>query len=166
LRYIIPIAIIFILLFYACNTGLDPTKEIYNKPESFLKGRIIYLNGKDSWPSKDSVFAVRVVAFKNYPPDDIISEIISGNAYFIFESLPLFVDSSDFSITIPDPPVELKYIAAALQYADTLTAQLAIGVFTESGDNTKPSSINIQPGKEYFIYINVDFNNLPPQPFD
>jgi hypothetical protein len=152
------------MILSACSGGLEPHDAAV--PKSYFAGKIYYKGGVAAWPSKDSVFAIRVVGFKVFPPKDIINEVISGNAYFNFVSLPMFVDSSSFKIDIPNSPVEIKYIAVALQFTDSLTAQRAIGVYTIDGNPNNPSSLLITKGK-YFdnININVDFNNLPPQPF-
>jgi hypothetical protein len=150
-------------LFYSCQEGLEPPPP---DQKSFIGGKITYLGGADSWPPEDSVHAVRVVAFKDYPPQDIITELISGNAYFTLESLPFFVDTVSFSIEIPDTPVTFKYIAVALQYTDDIMTQLAIGVFTLTGDKTLPSPVELNTGERINnINIEVDFNDLPPQPF-
>lgn len=152
------------ILIFSCDGGLDPTK-VKATGDGWIKGTIRYIGGKEAWPPEDSVFAIRVVAFKNYPPGDIFGDVISGNAYFTFETLPLYVDSTEFLLKIPDAPVEIKYFAVAHQYGDSITSQQAVGVYTESGDPTKPSNISVQIGKENYITIDVDFSKLPPQPF-
>lgn len=155
-----------LLILLGCDGGLNPENSSGVTGKTILHGRIIYKGGPSAWPAKDSVFAIRAVAFKTYPPKDILNEVISGNAYFTLETLPLFVDSSDFELEIPDAPVSLKYIAIAQQYTDSITSQKAVGVYTLSGDNTKPSAIAVEKGRTYNIRINVDFSNLPPQPFN
>ncbi len=152
------------LLFFitACNEGLQPQPPV---EKSFISGLITYVNGKDKWPPPDSVIEIRVVAFKNYPPKDIIAEITNGNAYFT-EALPKFVDTSSYMLEISKPPQTIKYLVVAQQYG-SLFEWRSIGVWTLSGDNTKPSSITIEPGKTYTgLNITVDFDNLPPQPFE
>lgn len=153
----------FLLIFsFACNEGLQPPPPV---AKSYISGLVTYIKGKDKWPPQDSVVDIRVVAFKNYPPEDILGEITKGEAFFT-NSLPFFVDTSSFFLEIPKPPVTLNYIVVAQQYASLFDWRV-IGVWTVSGDNTKPSSINVEPGKTYSgININVDFDNLPPQPFD
>lgn len=154
-----------LILLVACDGGLNPETSKNISTRALLTGKINFINGKDGWPPPDSVYAIRVVAFKNYPPGDIIQEILTGNAFFTFNSLPFFVDSAFFSIEIQSAPVELRYIVVAQQYSDTITAQRAIGVYTESGDKSKPSPVKLFGGDSIFIEIEVDFNNLPPQPF-
>ena len=154
--------ILLIFLITSCNEGLQPPPPV---EKSYITGLITYVNGKDNWPPPDSVIDIRVAAFKNYPPMDIITEITNGNAFFT-ETLPQFVDTSSYFLEIPEPPVTIEYLVVAQQYG-TLFEWLSIGVWTLSGDNTKPSSITIEPGKIYTgLNIIVDFNHLPPQPFE
>jgi len=156
------IIFVFISFLIACNEGLAPSEK---EQKTYLNGIVHYINGKNNWPPADSCFAVRIVAFKTYPPQNIIQEISERNAYFTFNSLPLFVDSSDFSLEIKNAPVQLKYIVAALQYTNDLTSQKVIGVWSVNEKKFEPSIINIERGKSYSIDIYVDFNELPPQPF-
>ena len=146
----------------SCDEGLAPPPPII---PATISGRIIYISGTKDWPPSDSVKDIRIVAFKVYPPQNIFTEITNGNAYFS-ESLPMFIDSTDFTLSITKPPVEIKYIVVAQQYGN-LFEWRAIGVWTLSGDMSKPSSLSIKQGDKYEnININVDFKNLPPQPFN
>ena len=165
-RYKINIILLLILIWLsACNEGLAPPPS---GCKTYLNGLITYKGGVSAWPA-ESVYAIRVAAFKNYPFSDnssIITEIENGNAYVNFTSLPLRVDTCGFSFEIKDTPVDLKYIAVALQYNDTdITAEKVVGIYTETGDRTKPSSIIINKCDSVFINIIVDFDSLPPQPF-
>jgi hypothetical protein len=153
---------LFLYVLTSCDKGLEPPPPVL---KSYINGLITYINGKDKWPPADSVIDIRVVIFKSYPPNDILGEITKGNAYYS-ESLPKFTDTTSYSLEIPDTPAIFKYIVVAQQYASLLDWRV-IGVWTLSGDNTKPSSIEIEPGKTYNeLNIKVDFDNLPPQPFD
>lgn len=154
---------IFILLalFSGCDEGLKPPQQI----KSYLKGTIYYIGGKDNWPPADSVQEIRVVAFKNYPPGDILSEIINNNAYFTLDPLPTFVDKSDFSIEIHNPPVTIKYLVCALRYGNILEWK-AIGFLKSKIDTTQPEQIEVKQNEVIdSLIIYVDFKNLPPQPF-
>jgi hypothetical protein len=153
----------FIVLFTSCNEGLAPAGPV---PKSYLKGLITYVGGKDKW-TKDSVYAIRVAAFKNYPfldTNNIMLEILSGQAYFTLEPLPKRVDTAGFSLEIPDSPREIKYIGVAMQYDSSLFSQRVIGIYTETGDRTKPSAIFIEKGKSAFVNLIVNWDSLPPQP--
>ncbi|MCX7908378.1 MAG: hypothetical protein N2560_02530 [Ignavibacteria bacterium] len=156
--------IVFILVFalFACQEGLDPTLQ---KEESFIKGKVIVISGKNSWPPPDSAVELRVVGFKEYPPKDLINEIVSGNA-FISESLERFKDTIGFELKIEKPPVEIKYLVAALRYGSILEWK-AIGVFSDEMTYERtPKKIIVTKGRVIEnVNILVDFYNLPKQPF-
>ena len=151
--------LLFSMLLSSCNEGLAP--EIEQK--TVLQGEIIYSSGINSWPPQDSLKDLRAVAFKNFPPQNIVQEILSGSAYYTQVTLPLYVDSSNFSIEIPDAPVTLKYIAVAQEYGGLMDWRV-IGIYkAENSDSA--STLFINKGETKKITIYVDFNNLPPQPF-
>lgn len=157
--------IYLILILSSCDMGLAP-KEPAKK--AYISGEISYKGGIDKWPSPDSILEIRLVAFKNYPLSDsssILRELTDGNAYFTPDTLPRFVEKSDYYLEINDPPVVLKYIAVAQRYGNLFQWRV-IGVYTETGDNTKPTTLIVNSGDSLKnINIEVDFLNLPPQPF-
>ena len=70
----------FLLFLLSCDHGLKPTEAgtlIYEEPGF---GGTVYFKG--TWP--DTVYDLRVVAFRNYPPSDIINEVLGGKAKFRF----------------------------------------------------------------------------------
>lgn len=148
--------LIIILIMLSCDGGLEPANP------TILKGKILF-SDIDTWPPSDSLIDLRLVALKNYPPADIVTEITSGNAYFT-ETLPFFVDSIDFELEIKDAPVELKYIGVAQNFDDILDWRV-VGVYSENFDNNH-SPLFINRGEELFINIRVDFNDIPEQPFE
>ncbi len=160
--------IVISFLALSCNGGLDPDDAEITSGKAKLTGTIHFIGGVETWPPEDSVHGIRAAAFKETPPfetDSLIADVLNEEAYLTFNSLPLFVDSANFDLNIGDAPVELKYIAVALQYDTTIYDQKAVGVYTESGNKTKPSSLNILPNDSIHINIEVDFSNLPPEPF-
>ncbi|MCX7736396.1 MAG: hypothetical protein N2319_06750 [Candidatus Kapabacteria bacterium] len=165
MKKIILTYILLIFIFSSCDMGLAP-KEPTKK--SFISGIITYKGGTNNWPPPDSVLEIRLVAFKNYPLSDsssILRELTEGNAYFTLDTLPRFVEKANYSLEITDPPALLKYIAVAQRYGNLFQWRV-IGVYSETGDNTKPSSVMVNPGDSLKnINIEVDFLNLPPQPF-
>lgn len=150
-------------LSFACQEGLDPTQN--QNIESFIKGNVVVISGRDSWPPVDSVLELRVVGFKNYPPKDIIGEIMNGEAFFT-DSLPRFIDTIPFSLKIDKPPVELRYIVCALRYGSILEWKV-VGVFSDDTSYERiPKSIFVPKGRVFEgILIYVDFYHLPQQPF-
>lgn len=156
------ISIVFLILFLnGCQEGLTPE---FGKKEANIYGKLIVVSGVNSWPPPDSAIELRVVAFKEYPPKDIIGEILSGSAYFT-DTLPRFIDTIPFSLRIDTPPVELKYIVGALRYGSIVEWKV-IGVYTMDTSSKKPATIYVKKGDIISnINIFVDFNNLPEQPF-
>ncbi len=151
--------LILVIIVGACDGGLKPIEK------SKITGTITYVNGKEGWPPADSIKDLRVVAFKKYPPGDILSEIEKKNVLFSNNTLPYFVDSSSYVLELDDAPQTYEYIVVAQNYGSLLEWR-AIGVYTLSGDKSKPSpvSVGIEKTKRN-INIEVDFKNLPPQPF-
>lgn len=162
---IVLLCLIFNIL--GCGEGLSPEPKENIIKDSHLIGKIIYLGGKAKFPDTNSIYGIYAAAFKKYPKDSsgLLNEVLAGNVYLNLSSLPYPADSSEFDLTIADAPINIEYIAVSMQYDTLLEAQRIIGVFTESGDNTKPSQLSIDKGKDYYIKIIVDFDNLPPQPF-
>jgi hypothetical protein len=155
------IILILTSVLFSCQEGLKAPDYV---APSYLRGTITYKNGADSWP--DSVVAIRVGAFLNDKPESFQDEVLNGNVFVDFNSLPLRVDSSNWELLITDPPVELKYIVVALQSNTNIFNQQVVGVYTISGDKSNPSWIKVEKGESFNnINIEVDFENLPPQPF-
>ena len=149
-------------LLAACDGGLEPAE----KP--VIAGVVTFKGGGDSWPPADSVKEVRIVAFRVYPPQDIISEVLNERAYFTQQSLPLFADTASYSIELPNPPPgRIAAVVAALRFGDNIMADWrVIGLYTTSGDNSTPSPLDLTgSAAQRNIHITVDFDNLPPQPF-
>lgn len=159
------LSLIIILIASSCQDGLAPIGNI--NPNSFIQGTIRYVGGKSKFPDSSKVFGIYAAAFKKFPSDSsgLVNEFLMGNLYLTLESLPYPSDSSEFTLEIIDAPVNIEYIVIAMQTDSSIESQMAIGVYTESGDNTNPSQLYIDKSKTYHINIKVDFDSLPPQPF-
>ena len=159
-------AFLCLIILTQCGQGLDPIDPSHLQGTARITGIINFKGGKGAWPpASDSVNQIRVACFKKYPPDNIIQTITSGDAYFMQASTLLNVDTANFSIDIPDVPIEIKYIVVAEQYSSSILNWRAVGVYTITGDMNNPTSIYVQPGQTYQIILNVDFKNLPITPF-
>jgi hypothetical protein len=152
------IPLLTLLLLTNCDSGLRPEPD----KTSYLKGVVKFVDSYDNWLAADSIKDLRVVAFKNFPPANVLEEVLSGRAYFTMESLPTFVDSANFSIEIKDAPVTLNYIAVAQQFGGLMDWRV-VGLYTLIKDSA--ATLKIEQGKTYNIQMNVDFKNLPKQPF-
>ncbi|MFP4528652.1 MAG: hypothetical protein ACLFQX_08895 [Candidatus Kapaibacterium sp.] len=154
------IAAIIALALAGCGEGLAPTAD---DGRTAFGGTIRFIP-HDGWPPPDSVMDVRVIAFKKFPPEDIIQAVLSGDAYFVQNSIQYGVDSANYEIEIEEPPETLEYIAVALQFGGIYDWR-AIGVYS-SHDDFAPDSLHLEAGEVRMdINITVDFNNPPPQPF-
>lgn len=150
---------LLVFLLYSCDKGLEPQEKM---TPALLKGRVIF---KNEWPKIDSVFGIRAGAFKSPPSENLISEVINGNAFFNLQTLGYNIDSASFKFEIDKLPVELVYIVIAWQYEDDLSMQRVIGVYNTNNDKTKPSSVYLENGDSVNIEIEVNWNDFPPQPF-
>ncbi len=165
-----------VCLLSACNSGLQPPAEL---PPTQIAGTIRYVGG---WPptvnpiTRDSVLNIRVAAFRDFPPQNIVTDVLAGRAYFtpsalsLDSSLARFVDASSYSIIIPDnnPATEIRYVAVAMLVRSLFLVPASwriIGVYTATGNQAQPGTIRIIPNTLHRADITVDFRNPPPQPF-
>jgi hypothetical protein len=152
-----------VVLLISCDGGLEPPDN-----KSYLNVKFNFVGGKDAWPA-DSMFGFRLGALRqdiNENPitvDSLISLIITGQAYIGLESIPFNVDSALVSIEIKAPDT-LRYIAGIWQNDSTFYDSKIAAVYTESGDPAKNSTLIFTEGQSHSIEIDVDFDNLPPQP--
>jgi hypothetical protein len=167
---------ITLVLAVQCDGGLAPTPLPVAGSATTISGSIRFVGGKASWPRRDSVWTMRVVGFQKFPPPDLVGELLQGRAYFtpaalqLDSTLPLFVDSSRYTITLPDsvpPRIEYLCVAVLLDTARIFSSSAwrVVGVYSESGNNRQPSQISLTAGRNHTADITVDFKNLPPQPF-
>jgi hypothetical protein len=162
-RYLIIVSVIIVYI-YSCDHGLEPL-ESDQIEKTGISGTIYYTN----WPTADSLFDLRLVVFKIYPPENIIDELSAGRAYVYpaigEESLPFFVDSMTYVMELN--PGYYEYIAIAQQYGPNLfTDWLAAGQYDTLYSDAIPTPITVNSGElleNLNIYVN--FDSLPPQPF-
>ena len=151
------------LLLVSCDEGLKP--KITVQVGSF-SGQIHYSN----WPPRDSLFDLRLVAFRTFPPRDIVSEVLSGRAY-VYPGLgdtalvPFFVDSLRYMVTVPTGKYE--YVVIAQQHGPNVnTDWRPVGQHDLDTDPSTPSPIEVAADSLLTgIDIWVDFRNPPPAPF-
>lgn len=159
------VLLIVISILVSCNGGLEPpAKEDPTKPKNLIFGTIRYVQGKSNWPPADSMKDLRIVFFTSYPDSaGILSDVVAGKVQFIDSSLAFNVDSSCYQFKVATTPVTFKYIAVAQNYGTFLDWRV-VGLY--SNDGVTPKELFI--GKDSVVRnldINVDFLNLPPQPF-
>jgi hypothetical protein len=144
-----------------CSHGLEP-------PTTQLGfGGTIYFVSPWPHPPTDSVYDIRVVAFYNYPPQNIINEVLAGEAKVyppLVASAPtLFVDSLTYSFDL-DSSSTFQYVAVAMQYDSVLTDWKVVGAYGYKRGVGSPDSVVVQNTFVNGINIDVDFKNTPPTP--
>ncbi len=158
------LTLIVLFIFPACDHGLKPT-GVNSEGKSGITGYISYQN----WPSPDSLIDLRLIIFRYYPPDNILNEVLSGNATvhpgLNDSSLPFYTDTTDFVVELE--PGVYEYVVVAQQYGSNISTDwLAVGQYDTVLTDPLPTNITVEPGKFLqAININVDFNDLPLQPF-
>lgn len=152
-----------LLLLSSCDEGLKPTTSI---PTGSFVGIIRFTN----WQAADSIYDMRLVAFKNFPPRDVVNEVLSGNAavYPPLGGSPLVlsaVDSLTYSVTVP--ATVYKYVVVAQQYGPDIMANWKpVGQYDLDSNFAVPSSIVVAPNHTTSgVDITVDFAHPPPPPF-
>lgn len=163
---VVILVFLFFLFVVQCEHGLSPSdaKQIPQNVTG-ISGFILYQN----WPSPDSLKNLRLVAFRNFPPQNILAEVLSGSAIVyppIDTSATLKYNVPFEEYTMPLPPDTFKYIVVAQQYGDNIaTDWRAVGQYDTDTDSL-PTPIIIKENTFLEdININVDFKNLPIQPF-
>jgi hypothetical protein len=161
--YLIVAGLLLVLLIQNCNHGIEPAQQ-----RTAISGMITYQN----WPPADSLIDLRLVAFKEYPPADIFFEVTSGQAVVYpaigtSGGLPLLVETTAYTMDLP--PGDYAYLVVAQQYGnDITTSWRAVGQYdtTGTGMDSIPTALQVIENKVLSgIDIQVDFHNLPYQPF-
>ena len=150
---------LFVLVQTGCDHGLAPVAA----PPYGISGTIHFTN----WPPADSIKDLRVVIFKSYPPQNIVTDVLNGKARYTDELLPYAASSINYTLTLPPlAPGTYEYLVVAQRYGtDVFNDWRVVGEYGFPADSLHPASIFI-PGNEILhnINMNVDFQHLPPQP--
>jgi hypothetical protein len=159
-------ALCCLLTLSGCDQGLAPPLE------TKISGVVVFRGGQSAWPAQDSLVDLRVVFFQDYPPSNLIGDVLGGKAIFtsslLNTSAPGGYDSARFEIIVPDPvPAQFRYVAVAQQFGSNIFSDWrAVGVFAPFDRRDTPTAIPLSTGSQIEnIRIVVDFNDLPPQPF-
>jgi hypothetical protein len=145
----------FILALSACDHGLEPPPAA--KPG--FGGRITY---KGKWPAVDSLVRLALVAFKHYPPTNILNDVLSGDAVYD-TALTRNVGFQDYQFYAE--PTRFEYVVVAQQYGPDIFSQWrVIGVYSDDPTQVTPLAVTVTAGTFVSgIDITVDFNYPPPQ---
>jgi hypothetical protein len=156
------------LFFQACNEGISPpvvTSSTGPKVSGF-SGTIAYAH----WPPPDSILDLRLIAFKSFPPANIVTEVLGGRAIVYpplgdTTTLPLNVDTTHYFVQAPAG--EYQYVVVAQRYGQNIFSDWrAVGQYDLDTNLAVPSSIEVPTDDTLkHVDISVDFTHLPPQPF-
>ena len=148
-------------LLISCDHGIAPVEKEEPAPVSGITGTIYYHN----WP--DTVINLKIIAFKEFPPQNIFEEIQTGRAVAyppeLEVSLPKFVDSSSYQLRLE--PGVFEYIVVAEQRGGLFDWR-AVGHHDTTITDSMPTSVTVLADSFLTgIDVTVDFNHLPIQPF-
>ncbi|HEX9655999.1 MAG TPA: hypothetical protein VGB89_03655 [Bacteroidota bacterium] len=158
----------YLLTFFllGCDKGIQPTQAGGGGGAGTMTGLITYRN----WPTIDSLHDLRIIAFRLFPPTNVVNEVLQGRA-IVYPSLgdtslvPFFVDSLRYSFTLASGTYQ--YVVIAQQFGPSVTTDWRpVGQFDLDSNLTQPSTVDIVAGEATAgIDILVDFANPPPAPF-
>ncbi|MDH3251614.1 MAG: hypothetical protein OEM41_02415, partial [Ignavibacteria bacterium] len=102
MKYTLPAVSLLAITFSitACNKGIESEPQAATGPGA-MTGLVTYRN----WPSPDSLRDLRIVAFRSFPPVDIVTEVLQSRAV-VYPPLgdtalvPFFVDSLRYKFTL------------------------------------------------------------------
>ncbi len=157
--------ILSLLVFIACNKGIEPEPESI---EVGFSGTITFIGEWDS-----TITSTNIVLFRE--PILSAANFSITNINYAGEVIPFGVKSYNFNTSENLPvlntiePGEYAYLAVAqtTQPSIVLTrsAWVVAGIYVPGNDSTQAGKISIPPGS-FLAGINIicDFNNPPPQP--
>ena len=157
---------ILLFLFLSCNHGLEPYKETAG-----FSGTISFQH----WPLPDTLITLHLLASQTPLPfgslDSILHLYALQKLYFIPSEISgsFPKDTSQISYEFFLPSGTYYYIAIVAQITPNYTTDdfKVVGVLTENTTTFEPKKL-IVPLNTLLLNqnINVDFEHLPPQPFD
>jgi len=159
--------ILFGMVFSSCTHGLEPPRVPKVQPGF---GGTVYFVSPWPHPPVDSVYDIRVVAFYNYPPQNILTAVLNSQVLVYPPIGPgtapkLFVDSMSYLFDVTSATT-FKYVAVAMEYGPNYeTDWKVVGAYGYSHGIGAPDSVVI-PANTFLngTDVNVDFKNPPPNP--
>ena len=150
----------------SCDEGLGPSSQNGPIVPSGFSGLITFRH----WEAVDSLYDLRLVAFTNFPPGDIVTEVLQGRA-LVYPSLqsdqPLAISGTDsLRYTVGVPPNSYPYVVVAHRFGpDLYNDWRPDGQYDLDTNLTIPSPVVVTAGESTpAIDIIVDFANPPPPP--
>jgi hypothetical protein len=157
------IVLLLIVFLVGCDEGLKP---VAGSPTGRFTGLIRFIN----WQAADSVYDMRLVAFRHFPPPDIVGEVFAGRA-IVYPPIGagalvnIGADSLRYQVTAPTG--EYQYVVVAQQFGPNQMADWRpVGQYDLDTNFAVPSPIVVPAnGIITGIDILVDFAHPPPPPF-
>jgi hypothetical protein len=158
------------LFILSCDGGLAPPPLV----EPGFGGTITFL--RSTWPSRDSLVNLWLVASQEYPLDSV--KIFTG----IFSNPPRIYIYPGFDRNLVDfdnpvdtlsyefflPPGEYKYICVLHRFKNEINARAirVVGLYGTATNPPQPIPVVVRDFEFVKpINITVNFHQLPPQPF-
>lgn len=153
---------LLLLLIAGCDEGLRPQVVVTNGQ---MSGLITFVH----WDSAGTVEDIRIVAFRVFPPANVVEEVLQGRAV-VYPPLgagalvETGADSIRYVVTLP--PGTYPYVVVAQQFGpEVLTDWRAVGQFDLDTNLVEPSPVVIRAGETTpDVDIRVDFATPPPPP--
>ncbi|MEX1139310.1 MAG: hypothetical protein WEB33_06515 [Bacteroidota bacterium] len=153
-----------LIIFLSCDGGLTLPPDV----QPGIEGTIT-LSG--SWPPEDSVKSLWIFASQIFPLDSskVVAGIIDGRISIypsVTETLPYNVSPQQFNM--PLLPGTYFYIGVLQRHGDlaNLDSYDVVGVLRDDVNPMNPRSISVGDFQVISgLAIQIDFYNLPPQPF-
>lgn len=158
--------LILLVMLNSCDKGIEPADQV--GPSGF-GGTVTF---KGNWP--EGITRTHLVVFKSEVKT--VSDFFLPNLSFVIDSIPNGAKSftynsidNPFSTIFTFSPGSYSYVVVAQQKTKLITFErkdwFVVGVYCINGDQTKPKTILVMPGKiTNDVNILVDFGNPPPQP--
>lgn len=158
--------VILVVSLLSCDKGLEPTSETSPLPQNgVFAGLITFRN----WRVADSLYDIRLVAFRVFPPGDIVNEVLLGRAIIhppIAGGQLTTRNTDSLRYTVEAPAMTYPYVVVAQQFGpDLMTDWRAVGQYDLDTILTEPSPVVVTANDTLDgIDIHVDFSNPPPPP--
>lgn len=158
--------LLIILLLTGCDEqGLNPNDVA---SETGFGGKITFTS---KIPPQEKIEDLRIVAVPYYPVDTTVAELIAkvlSSVIPFTESLPTAVDSgSVLQYKFLLKPQTYPYVAVVQRYGSNFFLEWkVISVYGFSSAKSYPDTVIVKENRFVSnINFEVDYNNLPPQPF-
>lgn len=167
-KIIAAIVIAFFAFISGCDKGIEPADELVVGQMGF-SGKVTFTG---NWPQ--GIKRTHIVVFKNIIQS--ANDFGLPNLSFVIDSIPYrstsytynSIDNNYISFFTLSPGnynyvvvVQSKVLDLSLERKD----YTVVGIYYNGNDFSKPGTMKIQNGViTTGVDINVDFNNLPPQP--